>query len=95
MMLFEWDDVKARANLRKHGVSFELARSIFEDPCLVLLPDRVVEGEQRWQAIGSAEGRILLAVAHTVNDNGEDERIRIISARKATRQEIRIYEVQD
>ncbi len=95
MTLFEWNDAKANANLGKHGISFELARSIFEDPRLVLLPDRVVDGEQRWQAIGSAEGRILLLVAHTVNDNGEDERIRIISARKATRQETRIYEKQD
>jgi hypothetical protein len=95
MTLFEWDDAKARANLRKHRVSFELASSIFEDPCLVLLPDRVVDGEQRWQAIGSAEGRILLLVVHTVNEDGKDERIRISSARKATRQETRIYEVQD
>lgn len=95
MTLFEWDDAKATANLRKHRVSFELARAIFGDPCLVLLPDRVVEGEQRWQAIGSAEDRMLLAVTHTVNEDGKDERIRIISARKATRHETRIYEVQD
>jgi uncharacterized DUF497 family protein len=55
----------------------------------------VVDGEQRWQAIGSAEGRILLLVAHTVNENDENETIRIISARKATHQETRIYEEQD
>lgn len=95
MTLFEWSDAKARTNIRKHGVSFELARSVFKDPRIILLADRVVDGEQRWQAIGSAEGRILLMVAHTVNDNGEDERIRIISARKASRQETRIYEEQD
>jgi uncharacterized DUF497 family protein len=64
MILFEWDDAKAAANLKKHGVSFELARYVFNDAHLLLLPDRVVEGEQRWQAIGSAEGRILLLVAH-------------------------------
>jgi uncharacterized protein len=94
MTLFEWDDAKAKANLRKHGVSFELARSVFRDPCLVLIPDRVVEGERRWQAIGSAEGRMLLLVAHTVNDHGNDETIRIISARQATRHETRLYEDQ-
>jgi uncharacterized DUF497 family protein len=94
MTLFEWDDAKAKANLRKHGVSFELARSVFMDPYLVLIPDRAVGGEQRWQAIGSAEGRILLLVAHAVNEHGNDETIRIISARQATRRETRLYEDQ-
>ena len=93
-MLFEWNDAKANANLRKHGVSFELARSVFNDPCLILRQDLAVDGEQRWQAIGSAEGRILLLVVHTVNDNGKSETIRIISTREATRLETSIYKAQ-
>lgn len=93
MVSFEWDAAKAKANLKKHGVSFELARSVFEDPCTSLIRDRVVDGEQRWQAIGSAEGRIVLIVVHTViEDDDEDETIRIISAREATRREKRLYQ---
>ncbi len=93
MVSFEWDAAKAKANLKKHGVSFELARSVFEDTCLSLVRERVVDGEQRWQAVGSAEGKIVLIVVHTVIDNDdEDETIRIISARSATRREKRFYQ---
>jgi len=44
-MLFEWDEAKARSNLAKHAVSFELAQEVWDDPLYVLLPDRIVEGE--------------------------------------------------
>jgi hypothetical protein len=86
MMLFEWDDAKAEANLKKHGVSFPDATLVFDDPGLQ------VDGEQRWQATGSARGEAVLLVVHTVIGNDEDERIRIISARRATRREIRRYQ---
>jgi uncharacterized DUF497 family protein len=91
-MMFEWDDVKARANLRKHGISFETASLAFEDSNLIVIKDRVVAGEQRWHAIGSARGEAILLVVHTVNDNDEDEIIRIIAARRATRHESRTYQ---
>jgi uncharacterized DUF497 family protein len=94
MMLFDWDDAKAEANLKKHGISFWNARYVFDDPHLVLIQDRVVALEKRWQAIGSPEGESILLVVHTVNENDDDqnERIRIISARRATPREIRLYQ---
>jgi len=91
-MLFEWNDVKARANLKKRGIRFEIATLAFDDPSLILMKDRVVDGEQRWRAIGSAGGEAILLVVHTVNDHDEDEIIHIISARRATRHETRIYQ---
>lgn len=61
---------------------------------LVLIKDRVAGGEQRWQAIGGARGAAILLVVHTVSDHDkdEDEIIRIISARRATRHEARLYQ---
>jgi hypothetical protein len=97
---FEWDEAKNVSNQRKHGVSFEDASGVFLDPLHVVVPDRVVEGEQRWQALGLVQegGVLLLLVAHTVREDiggGSDanvEIIRIISARKATSKERKIYE---
>ncbi len=93
---FEWDPVKAAANLRKHGVSFEIAMRAFADPFALTWPDRVEGGEQRWQTLGMAEGRVLLLVAHTIWDEDEDgeaiEIVRVISARAADRKERRRYE---
>jgi uncharacterized DUF497 family protein len=74
---FEWDDAKAQANLEKHEVSFEAARLVFDE-----IEDRGEYGEDRFIAIGMVGGR-LLTVAYTERDG----RIRIISARKATRRE--------
>ncbi len=88
---FAWDARKNRSNARKHGISFDPASLVFDDPFHVTIQDREVEGEVRWQTIGMANEQLLL-VAHTVEDEGEDEElIRIISARKATRQERSIY----
>jgi len=81
---FEWHDAKAEANLRAHGVSFELAKTVFKDPFAVeFLDDREDYGENRLVIIGMAEGRIVLFVAYTERE----ERIRIISARRATQHE--------
>jgi uncharacterized DUF497 family protein len=88
---FEWDLAKARANLRKHGVGFELALRVFADPLAFSHQDRIEGGEQRWQTLGMVDG-ILLLVAHTVTDHEDGEMIRIISARMATRKERRDYE---
>jgi hypothetical protein len=89
---FEWDEAKNRANQRKHRVSFETAREVFDDPLHVSKPDRIVEGEQRWVTIGNIADLALLVVAHTYSDEEGEEVVRIISARKASRRERREYE---
>jgi len=96
---FEWDEAKNIANQRKHGVSFEEARLVFDDPLYVSVTDRVVDGEQRRQSFGLVDRHLLLAVAHTVREEGRYgdavEVIRIISAREAIAQERRRYEDED
>lgn len=87
---FEWDSEKARLNLAKHGISFDLAKRVWDDPSALILFDRVEDGEDRWHAIGVVGAAAVLLVVHTYR--GSDERIRIIGARKATRQERRLYE---
>ncbi len=91
---FEWDAAKAEANLRKHGVSFELARFAFADPFAILDQDRIEGGEYRWQTTGMVGGMTLLVVAHTLRDKEDVEVIRIISARSAQRHERKRYEEQ-
>ena len=90
-MHFSWDERKNRANLRKHGVSFETAALVFDDPYHISTQDREVEGELRWQTIGMVRGIQILLVAHNLSESGEEEVVRIISARKATPQERSIY----
>ena len=92
MALFEWDPVKARTNRRKHGFTFENAVRVFDDPCALSLQDRIVDGELRWQITGLFEGQSLLTVAYVVIEDQPDEVIRIVSARRSTRLERRIYE---
>lgn len=93
MVRFEWDPVKARINQRKHGVSFDDAMEVFDDPCALFIQDREDDsGEPRWQAIGLAGGIAVLLVAHTVQEESGDEVIRLISARRATREERNRYE---
>ena len=86
---FEWDDEKARMNLKKHDISFEEAQTVFDDPLLMTFPDpNHSEVEQRYLDIGiSSRGRILVVV-HTERES----RIRIINCRKATARERRNYE---
>lgn len=90
-MRFAWDEQKNRSNLRKHGISFDTAARVFLDPLHISREDRVVEGEERWRTIGRIDGVLLVLVAYSVIDD-EEEMIRIISARKATRQERIEYE---
>lgn len=94
MIRFEWDPMKARTNQRKHGITFEEAVNVFDDPYALFEQDRTDDGtgELRWQAIGLVEGMVLLLVAHTVREEGQDEIIRLISARRATRKERNRYE---
>lgn len=93
-MRFEWDERKNRRNMGKHGVSFEAARLVFDDPHALSLLDCVVEGEERWQTLGMVRGVVILTVAHTWHEEGPEEVLRIISARKATPRERKIYESQ-
>ncbi len=90
-MRFAWDALKDRSNRRKHGIGFDTALRVFLDPMHLTRQDRVVEGEERWQTIGMVDGVLLVLVAHAVMDE-EEEIIRIISARKVTRQERTEYE---
>lgn len=87
-MRVEWNERKNLANRKKHGVSFELAQHVFDDPFHVSVQDRHVEGEERWQTLGLVSEVLVLLVAHTYGN----EEIRIISARKATRKERDFYE---
>ena len=89
---FEWNPDKAAANVRKHGVDFATAALAFADPFALTEQDRIEGGERRWQTLGMAQGVLLLLVAHTIRDEAEDEVIRIISARPATRPERKRYE---
>ncbi len=86
-MTFEWDDAKNEANVRKHGIKFEQAQSIFDGPTLGVVDGRHDYGETRMISLGLLEGVVALSVAHTDRDG----RIRLISARKASRKERMIY----
>ena len=87
----EWDTDKAEANYRKHGIRFEDAARVLDDPLAVSEQDRIENGEQGWRTIGMAGGCVLLLVAHTVKI-GDTESIRIISARRTDRKERNHYE---
>ena len=89
-MIYEWDARTASRNLRKHSVSFDEAATIFQDPLALTFddPDHSVE-ERRFVTIGRSGQQRILFVAHV--DQGED-RVRIISARRATPTESYAYE---
>ncbi len=93
---FEWDDAKAKHNLRKHGVAFDDVIAVFSDPFAMTKQDRIENGEWRWQTLGMVGGYWVLLVAHTVGETDDGaEVIRIISARAADRKERKRYENQD
>lgn len=90
MIKFEWDSSKAAANVRKHGVSFEDAQSVFYDEYAVQFFDENHSGdEERFLLLGMSTGARLLLVCHCERDAGNT--IRIISARKATKRESTFY----
>ncbi len=87
-MKYQWDLAKAETNVKKHGVEFADAVGVFEDPNAITIEDPQSEGEQRFLSIGmDVLGRIII-VAYTYR--GDD--VRLISARKATKKELRVYE---
>lgn len=89
---FEWDAKKARENIKKHGVSFEEASTVFGDLLALTIYDPLhSEEEDRFVTLGESEKRRLIVVSFT----DRDDRIRIISARVATRRERKDYEKGD
>ncbi|MEY2985183.1 MAG: hypothetical protein RLZZ568_1800 [Cyanobacteriota bacterium] len=88
-MQFEWNRDKANSNLKKHGVSFNEASTVFSDPLSVTFPDPDHSyGEERYVIIGVSSANRILIVSHS----DRVDRVRIISAREATRNEQRFYE---
>lgn len=92
-MRFEWDSEKERSNIKKHHVSFEEAREVFNDPLhIALLDERFTYFEERWITLGQTANRRLVVVDNLYFDDEGEELIRIISAREATKHEERQYE---
>jgi len=87
-MRFQFDPRKAASNLKKHGVSFADTEGVFFDPLAIHQTDSNPEGEERFVAIGMGSAGQILVVVYTLR--GED--IRLISARRATRREVKTYE---
>jgi len=88
---FEWDEKKNRINKRKHHLGFEDALYVFADPFAVTRCDNN-EKEDRQQILGQINGILMVLVVFTIRKGEPDEIIRIISARKATQAERRLYE---
>jgi uncharacterized DUF497 family protein len=96
-MPWVWDPEKNRANRRKHGLSFETAQLVFEDPFALSRLDASSREEERWQTVGMVESVVILVVhtAPDADDENEEPVGRIISARKATVRERKAYEEGD
>jgi uncharacterized protein len=90
--VFEWDASKAATNARKHGVSFGEAATVFADPDALDGPDLAHSAEEeRSLHLGRSLTGHVLVVAYTIRGSGDDEKIRIISARRASRKERAAY----
>src|SRR5438270_300256 len=100
-MRYEWDERKNRLNQKRHGISFEIAALAFEDQYCLVRPDHVdATGEQRWHAIGAArlslDAAVVLFVVHVYREESDGEEIiRIISARRADKDDFRRYQEQE
>ena len=86
-MEFDWDPAKNKANREKHGIGFEDAQHIFAGPVLTRVDDRRAYGESRYISLGALSYEAVLVVVHTQRGG----KTRLISARKANRQERQIY----
>ncbi len=91
---FTWDPIKAQSSIAKHGVSFGQAATVLLDALALTVFDAAhSQGEERWFTLGMSSVGKLLAVSHTYQHTGPiDVRVRIISAREATRRERQQYE---
>jgi len=87
---FDWDEKKAKSNIKKHGISFSEAQSVFDDDTARLIPDPDhSEEEERFILLGMSCALNILVVVHCYRD--QDSVIRLISARKATKSEAKQY----
>lgn len=92
-LVFEWDERKAKINLDKHGISFDEARTVFNDPMLLTYPDEYhSDDEERLISIGYSSRQRILLVVHTEQNTNDELLIRIISSRRATAIERKVYE---
>ena len=92
-MIFEWDSDKNKANIANHGLSFEKAQEVFEDPLhLSILDERFSHFEERWITIGSTGNGEIIIAAYLYFFEEQEEKMRIISARAATPKERKQYE---
>ena len=92
---FEWDPIKARGNADKHGVTFEQASEVFKDPMALTLFDEESSSsdEDRWITLGQVNGQHYLVVVHTYRSQRDQAIVvRLISARPATKHEVKQYE---
>lgn len=91
---FEWDPAKGRQNARNHRVTFERGATVFLDPnALSLFDEQHSEAEERWITLGLDQTGVLLVVCHTYREEAESTaRVRLISARKATKKERKQYQ---
>jgi len=91
MIKFEWDSIKADSNIKKHGISFEEAKSVFYDEFAIqFYQNDNMEGEDRFLMLGLSTTHKVLMICHCERDSGNI--VRIISARKATKNERKFYE---
>jgi len=93
-MHFEWDEDKNRENNKRHDISFEEAREVFDDPFHISIMDRRFDYfEERWITVGSSKSKRVIVIGHLyfLKEDGE-EVIRIITARKAAKKEREQYE---
>ena len=92
-LIFDWDENKARRNRIKHKVSFDEARTIFNDPFMITFPDEFHSNhEQRLISIGTSSNNRVILIVHTESAEGNATAIRLINARKATPAERQLYE---
>ncbi len=93
-LIFEWDENKAKANLQNHKISFDEAKTVFNDPSLITFPDEIRSlDEERFISIGISNISRILLVVHTEMETAENKiLIRIISCRKPTAAERKFYE---
>lgn len=90
-MIFQWDEAKNATNQRKHGLSFEIAQTVFSDPLALIRMDPGFHDEERWQIIGKVHKTLIALVVYIVCDENA-EIYRLLSARRVTAHERRAYE---
>ena len=92
-MRFEWYNRESKENIKKHNISFDEAKEVFEDPLhIAILDERFNYFEERWITLGKTNKQKLLVVANLYFDDNDEEVVRIICAREATKHEQRQYE---